>query len=233
MSRAGVASRRVSERHIRAGRIAVNGIVVLDPAQTVIKTDLITVDGKVLPDPGKQRLWRYYKQRGDITTHSDERGRPTVFDRLPSDMGRVMSIGRLDINSEGLMLLTNDGGLKRLIELPSTGWKRVYRVRAFGQFSQGMIDEMGSGMMLGKVKLRPMEVTIDQRTGRNGWLTIGICEGKNREIRNALEKFGLAVNRLIRIAYGPLELGRLEPGMTAEVKGAALARISRELQAIG
>lgn len=231
LSRAGIASRRESERYIEAGRIAVNGVIISNPAIRVGTTDRVAVDGKPVPKPGRSRLWRHYKRRGLVTTHRDERDRPTVFDSLPGGLGRVMSVGRLDINSEGLLLLTNDGNLKRWVELPSTGWKREYRVRVHGRIHDRILDKLRRGIVLDGISLRPMEVTPDLRPGTNSWLTIGLREGKNREIRRALANCGLTVNRLIRTSYGPFDLRGLKPGVTVEVRRGELTRETRGFHA--
>ncbi len=223
LARAGVASRREAERMIAAGRVAVNGRRLETPAVTVTAADRVTVDGQPLPEADRARLWRYHKPVGLVTTARDEKGRPTVFDRLPPEMPRVMSVGRLDLNSEGLLLLTNDGELKRRLELPSTGWLRKYRVRAHGAASEATLETLRGGIEIDGERFRPMSVVCDRVQGANSWLTIGLREGRNREIRRALETVGLAVNRLIRISYGPFRLGDLEPGAVKEVKAKVLA----------
>jgi len=218
LARAGVASRREAERMIEAGRVAVNGKVLTSPALNVTDRDRITVDGKPLAEAEAARLWRYHKPSGLVTTARDEQGRPTVFDRLPPEMPRVMSIGRLDLNSEGLLLLTNDGELKRRLELPSTGWLRKYRVRVHGSPTEETLAPLRKGLTLDGERFLPMSVTLDRQQGANAWLTIGLREGRNREIRRALEAVGLTVNRLIRISYGPFQLGDLASGMAEEVR---------------
>ena len=222
LARAGVASRRVAETMIAAGRVAVNGKVIDSPALNVTAADKILVDGKPLAAAEPVRLWRYYKPIGLVTSDRDEKGRDTVFAHLPEDMPRVVSIGRLDLNSEGLLLLTNDGGLKRRLELPSTGWVRKYRVRAKGSPSDGDLDPLRRGVTVEGERFQPMSVTLDRQQGANCWLTIGIREGKNREVRRALEVVGLVVNRLIRTSYGPFQLGELEPGGVEEVRSKVL-----------
>ncbi len=218
LARAGVASRREAERMIEAGRVAVNGKPIASPALNVTAKDRITVDGKALADPEPPRIWLYHKPAGLVTTAKDERGRQTVFDALPEDLPRVMSIGRLDINSEGLLLLTNDGGVKRRLELPATGWVRKYRVRVKGTPEDAMLEPLRKGVTVEGVRFQPMSVTIDRQQGANAWLTIGIREGKNREIRRAMEHVGLVVNRLIRVSYGPFMLRDLKQGAVEEVK---------------
>ncbi len=218
LARAGVASRRGAEEMIAAGRVAVNGAVITSPALNVTGTDKITVDGAPLPEAEAVRLWRYHKPVGLVTTEKDEKGRKTVFDALPEEMPRVLSIGRLDLNSEGLLLLTNDGALKRRLELPSTGWVRRYRVRVNGQPSETILEPLRKGVSVGDQRFQPMTVTLDRLQGANAWLTIGLREGRNREIRRALGAVGLTVNRLIRISYGPFQLGDLAPGAVEEVR---------------
>ncbi len=218
LARAGVASRRVAETMIAAGRVAVNGRVIASPALNVTGDDKITVDGKPLAAAEPVRLWRYYKPLGLVTSERDEKGRATVFARLPEDMPRVVSIGRLDLNSEGLLLLTNDGALKRRLELPSTGWLRKYRVRARGAPEDAGLEPLRRGITVGGERFQPMRVDIDRQQGANVWLTVALREGRNREVRRALEAVGLAVNRLIRVSYGPFQLGELEPGEVEEVR---------------
>jgi len=223
IARAGVASRREAERIIEAGRVSVNGKVISSPALNVTDKDKITVDDQPLVDPAPPRLWLYHKPAGLVTTERDEKGRDTVFANLPEDLPRVMSVGRLDLNSEGLLLLTNDGGVKRKLELPSTGWLRRYRVRVNGSPSDADLEPLRKGMEVEGETFRPMQVTLDRQQGRNAWLTMGLREGKNREIRRAAEALGLAVNRLIRISYGPFQLRDLKPGEVEEVKARVLA----------
>jgi 23S rRNA pseudouridine2605 synthase len=223
LARAGVASRRDAERMIAAGRVRLNGKPLDTPAVTVTDADRIEVDGKPLAAPEPPRVWRYHKPVGLVTTARDEKGRPTVFDRLPPDMPRVMSVGRLDINSEGLLLLTNDGEIKRRLELPSTGWLRKYRARARGAASEAALERLRRGIELDGERFQPMLVTHDRVQGANSWLTVGIREGRNREVRRALESVGLVVNRLIRVSYGPFQLGDLASGAVEEVRPKALA----------
>ena len=222
LARAGVASRREAERMIEAGRVRVNGAPIASPALNVAATDRIEVDGKPLAEPEPARLWRYHKPAGLVTSARDEKGRATVFDRLPEELPRVMSVGRLDLNSEGLLLLTNDGELKRRLELPSTGWTRRYRVRAHGRIDDKGLEPLRRGITVDGERFQPMSVKIEREQGGNLWLAIGLREGKNREIRRALEAVGLQVNRLIRVSYGPFQLGDLATGAVEEVKGRTL-----------
>lgn len=218
LSRAGIASRREAERLIEAGEVAVNGKVIDSPALNVGPADRITVRGEPVGQPEPARLWLYYKPEGLVTSASDEKGRETVFDHLPEDMPRVMSIGRLDLNSEGLLLLTNDGELKRRLELPSTGWLRKYRVRVKGNPTDPELEPLRRGITVDGEKFQPMSVVLDRHQGANAWLTIGLREGRNREIRRAINEIGLIVNRLIRISYGPFRLNELEPGAVEEIR---------------
>lgn len=222
LARAGLCSRREAERWIADGRVAVDGAVLTTPAVVVTPASRITVDGKAIPETGKTRLWRYHKPRGLITSHRDPEGRPTVFERLPPDMPRVISIGRLDVSSEGLLLLTNDGDLARRLELPSTGWLRRYRVRVHGRPDAAALTRLREGITVDEVRYGPIAATVDRQTGANAWLTFALREGKNREVRRVLEHLGLPVNRLIRIAYGPFQLGTLKPGETDEIPGKVL-----------
>jgi 23S rRNA pseudouridine2605 synthase len=222
MARAGVASRRMAEAWIAAGRVAVNGAVIASPALNVTTRDKITVDGLPLPGRARTRLFRYHKPRGLVTTHADPEGRSTIFAKLPKHLPRLISVGRLDLNSEGLLLLTNDGGLARALELPATGWLRRYRVRALGRVSQEALDRLRSGITVAGVRYGPIEATLDREQGANVWLTMGLREGKHREVRKVLEQLGLTVNRLIRVAYGPFELGELDDGAVEEVETAEL-----------
>ncbi len=224
LSRAGVASRREAERMIELGEVAVNGKTIDSPALNVTAKDRITVRGEPLADAEPARLWLYYKPDGLVTSASDEKGRPTVFDNLPPELPRVMSVGRLDLNSEGLLLLTNDGELKRKLELPSTGWLRKYRVRIKGNPTDPDLEPLRKGITVDGERFQPMSVVLDRHQGANAWLTVGLREGKNREIRRALSAIDLTVNRLIRVSYGPFRLGDLEPGQVEEVK----AKILRE-----
>ncbi len=218
LSRAGIASRREAERFIELGEVTVNGKVITSPALNVTAVDKITVRGELVGAPEPARLWLYYKPEGLVTSASDEKGRDTVFDHLPEDMPRVMSVGRLDLNSEGLLLLTNDGELKRRLELPSTGWLRKYRVRVKGNPTEPEIEPLRKGITIDGDRFQPMEVKIDRHQGANAWLTVGLREGKNREIRRAMDHIGVTVNRLIRISYGPFRLNELQPGEVEEIK---------------
>jgi 23S rRNA pseudouridine2605 synthase len=218
LSRAGVASRREAERMIELGEVKVNGKVITSPALNVTDKDVILINGEPLAEPEPARVWLYYKPEGLVTSNNDEKGRDTVFDNLPPDMPRVMSIGRLDLNSEGLLLLTNDGELKRRLELPSTGWLRKYRVRVNGNPTDPDLEPLRRGITVDGEKFQAMSVVLDRIQGANAWLTVGIREGKNREIRRAMSAINLTVNRLIRISYGPFRLGDLEPGQVEEIK---------------
>ena len=218
LSRAGIASRREAERMITEGRVTVNGKVIDSPALNVSSSDKITVDGKPVGEPEPARMWLYHKPAGLVTTERDEKDRPTVFASLPPEMPRVLSVGRLDLNSEGLLLLTNDGEIKRRLELPATGWLRRYRVRIKGSASEAQLDQLREGITVDGVKYQPMIVTFDRQQGANAWLTIALREGKNREIRRAMDAIGATVNRLIRVSYGPFQLGELKAGEVEELK---------------
>ncbi|SPH17300.1 Ribosomal large subunit pseudouridine synthase B [Defluviimonas aquaemixtae] len=224
MARAGIASRRDAERMILAGRVAVNGEKVESPALDVTPADKVTLDGKPIDAPQPARLWLYYKPVGLVTSAKDEKGRQTVFDTMPEGMPRVMSVGRLDLTSEGLLLLTNDGALKRRLELPSTGWLRKYRVRVNGRPNDATFDPLRRGATIEGEDFLPMDITLDKQQGANAWLTVGLREGKNREIRRAMSEVGLTVNRLIRVSYGPFRLNQMKPGDVVEVR----ARVLRE-----
>jgi 23S rRNA pseudouridine2605 synthase len=223
LARAGIASRREAERMIEAGRVTVNGRRIESPALNVTPADRIAVDGRPVEEPAPPRLWRYHKPAGLVTSARDEKGRPTVFDRLPPELGRVMSVGRLDMGSEGLLLLTNDGALKRRLELPSTGWLRKYRVRVHGAPDEASLERLRRGITIAGERFQPMTVTLDRAQGANAWLTVGLREGRNREVRRAMEEIGLTVNRLIRTGYGPFRLGELAPGAVEEVRPRILA----------
>ncbi|MEQ8747238.1 pseudouridine synthase [Pyruvatibacter sp.] len=224
LARAGICSRRDAEKLIEEGRVQVDGTRLTTPAFKVASGNLIRVDGKEVQKPEETRVWRYHKPEGLVTTAKDPEGRPTVFDKLPSDLPRVISVGRLDIASEGLLLLTNDGELARQLELPATGWLRRYRVRARGNVSDGVIAKLKSGIEVDGVRYGEMNVSRDEQSsgGTNQWLTIGLREGKNREIRRVLGAVDVEVNRLIRLSYGPFELADLPPGAVQEVPGRVL-----------
>jgi len=222
MARAGLCSRRDAERWIEEGRVSVNGKVLDSPAFTVSGSDTIVVDGKPLPQAEKTRLFLYHKPAGLVTTARDEKGRPTVFEKLPEGLPRVVSVGRLDLNTEGLLLLTNDGGLSRYLELPATGWKRRYRVRAHGTVTQGRLDTLKKGITIEGVHYKSIEAELEKTQGTNCWIVMALTEGKNREIRKVMEALGLQVTRLIRVSYGPFQLGDLEQGVAKEVSGKVL-----------
>jgi 23S rRNA pseudouridine2605 synthase len=224
VARAGLASRRDAEELITQGRVTVNGRVINSPALDVTANDTVAVDGKALPPRERTRLFMYHKPRGLMTTHADPEGRPTVFDNLPEGLPRLISIGRLDFNTEGLLLLTNDGGLARALELPDTGWLRRYRVRAHGEVTQAQLDELKKGVEVDGVKYGSIDATLERDQGANVWLVFAIREGKNREVRNVMAHLGLEVNRLIRVSYGPFQLGELAEGEVEEVK----TRVLRE-----
>ncbi|MFK0209013.1 pseudouridine synthase [Agrobacterium sp. NPDC090283] len=222
MARAGVASRRDVERMIMEGRVSLNGVKLDTPVVNATLSDKIEVDGMPIRGAERTRLWLYHKPAGLVTTNSDPEGRPTVFDNLPGELPRVLSIGRLDINTEGLLLLTNDGGLSRVLELPTTGWLRRYRVRAHGEVDQAALDKLKEGIAVDGVLYGAIDATLDRTQGHNVWISIGLREGKNREIKNVLGALGLEVNRLIRISYGPFQLGDLPEGKVLEVRGRML-----------
>ena len=222
LARVGIASRRDAEGMIADGRVKVNGRIIESPALDVGPADRIEIDGAPLPAIERTRLWLFHKPAGTVTTNRDPEGRPTVFDRLPEEMPRVLSVGRLDINTEGLLLLTNDGGLARLLELPATGWLRRYRVRAHGSITQARLDELRQGIAVDGVFYGAIEASLDKEQGSNVWLTLGLREGKNREVKKVLAHLGLDVNRLIRVSFGPFQLGELEEGAVMEIKGRTL-----------
>jgi len=217
MARAGVCSRREAERLIESGRVSVNGKKIASPALNVTDSDLVMVDGRAIEDKQPARLFRYHKPSGLVTTAKDPQGRPTVFDNLPKELGRVISVGRLDLTSEGLLLLTNDGGLARHMELPATGWARRYRVRVHGEVDEEKLAALAKGITVEGVRYGNIEALLDKRQGSNAWLTVGLSEGKNREIRKVMAALGLVVNRLIRVSYGPFQLGNLPKGAVEEV----------------
>ncbi|HYM02728.1 MAG TPA: pseudouridine synthase [Stellaceae bacterium] len=217
MARAGLCSRRDAERWIAEGRVSVGGKVLTSPALTVDAQSDIRVDGKPLPEAEPARLWRYHKPAGLVTTHRDERGRPTVFERLPPELPRLVSVGRLDLNSEGLLLLTNDGALARELELPARGWLRRYRVRVHGTVEPARLAALENGITIDRIAYGPIKAVLDRQQASNAWLTVSLREGKNREIRKVMEHLGLGVTRLIRLAYGPFQLGELSRGAVEEV----------------
>jgi 23S rRNA pseudouridine2605 synthase len=217
LARAGVASRRDAERLLTEGKVRLNNVPVTHPATFVTAGDLVTVDGKLVEEPDRTRLWRYHKPEGLVTTHSDPQGRPTVFDKLRQQLPRVISVGRLDLTSEGLLLLTNDGALARTLELPATGWIRRYRVRVHGVVEPSALTGLAKGVTIEGVRYAPIEAGLDSRKGENAWLTVSLREGRNREIRRVMSHLGLEVTRLIRIAYGPFQLGTLPRGGIEEV----------------
>lgn len=217
LARAGVCSRRDAERLIAEGRVKLNGKVLDTPAVKVTAQDKVQVDGRVIGAAEPTRLWRYHKPAGLVTTHNDPAGRPTVFQHLPRDLPRVISVGRLDLTSEGLLLLTNDGELARRLELPANGWLRRYRARAFGRVSQEELDQLRDGITVDGVRYGPIEASLERGGASNAWITLSLSEGKNREVRRVLDALGLKVNRLIRVAYGPFQLGALASGAVEEI----------------
>jgi len=222
LARAGVASRRDAEKLIAEGKVRLNNAVVTHPATFVAAGDLVVVQGAVVDTPARTRLWRYHKPVGLVTTHRDPEGRPTVFEKLPPGLPRVISVGRLDLTSEGLLLLTNDGALARKLELPSTGWIRRYRVRVHGAPDQHRLAALAKGVSIDGATYGPIEAGLDSRRGENAWLTVSLREGRNREVRRVMAHLGLGVTRLIRIAYGPFQLGTLPRGAVDEVPGRVL-----------
>lgn len=222
LARAGVASRRDVERMIGEGRVVHNGVKVDHPATFIASNDTVLVDGVAVGEPARTRLWRYHKPDGLLTTHHDPEGRPTVFEKLPPDLPRVVSVGRLDLNSEGILLLTNDGAMARRLELPSTGWHRRYRVRVYGMVDSDKLAALKAGITIDDVHYGPITAAVDSAKGANAWLSIGITEGKNREIRKVMAALGLETTRLIRVAYGPFQLGSLARGAVAEITGKVL-----------
>jgi 23S rRNA pseudouridine2605 synthase len=219
LARAGVCSRREAERLIEAGRVAVDGKVLQSPALNVTAANKITVDGKVIGAPDEPRVWRYHKTAGTITTNSDPQGRPTVFEKLPPELPRVVSVGRLDFNTEGLLLLTNDGEIARHMELPANAWLRHYRVRVYGDVSAKKLADLAKGITISGIRYDGIKAELEKEKaeGHNSWLSVTICEGKNREVRKIMEHMGLQVTRLIRTSFGPFQLGKLPRGGIEEV----------------
>ena len=222
MARAGLCSRRQAESWINEGRVQVNGDYLTSPACVVTDDDDIIVDGKPLPGKEKTRLFLYHKPAGLVTTNKDEQGRDTIFDKLPKELPRVMTVGRLDINTEGLLLLTNDGELARYLELPATGWTRTYKARAYGRVSKNKLDKLKEGIKWNGVKYDPIDAELDTKQGDNAWIVLSLKEGKNREVRNVMEAIDLKVNRLIRTSYGVFHLGNLPKSAVLEVKTSRL-----------
>jgi 23S rRNA pseudouridine2605 synthase len=229
IARAGVCSRRDAEKLIAEGRVTLNGEIVTTPATKITQESLIQIDGKPLAAPEPARLWRYHKPSGLVTTHKDEKGRPTVFSFVPKNLGRVVSVGRLDFNSEGLLLLTNDGEIARRLEMPSSGWVRKYRVRLFGKVTQAQLEELATGATIAGIAYGPILADLERSKGMYSWATVSLKEGKNREVKRVMESLGLKVARLIRIAYGPFQLGQLAEGAVEEIP----ARLWREQLGIG
>lgn len=222
LARAGVASRRDAEKLLADGRVVLNGEPVIHPATFVGPGDIVQVGGAVVDAPDRTRLWRYHKPDGLMTTHRDPQNRPTVFERLPPAMPRVVSVGRLDLNSEGLLLLTNDGALARRLELPANGWIRRYRVRVFGIVDERALAGLARGVTVEGVRYGAIEAGLDARRGNNSWLSVALREGRNREVRRVMQHLGLQVTRLIRVAYGPFQLGLLQRGAVDEITGKVL-----------
>ena len=231
LARAGVASRREVERMIGEGRVALNGTVIDTPATVIESLHGVTVDGKPVKAPAPARLFRYHKPAGLLTTERDPKGRPTIYDRLPAGLPRVMPVGRLDLNTEGLLLLTTDGELKRQLELPSSGVPRTYRARAYGTVSQAQLEELIHGIEIEGVRYGSIDANIERRTGANVWIELTLAEGKNREVRRVLEHLGLRVSRLIRTAYGPFALADLPAGAVDEVRQHDLVVFRKTLKA--
>ena len=230
LARAGIASRREIERMIEDKRIALNGVTLTTPATLLDNLDGITVDGKAVAPPAAAQLYLFYKPAGCLTAERDPKGRATIYDKLPPGLPRLIPVGRLDYATEGLLLLTNDGELKRLLELPSTGVIRTYRARAFGTIDQAALDQLAEGITIEGFRYGPIIANLERRTGRNGWIEMSLTEGKNREVRNVLEHLGLQVSRLIRTAYGPFNVEGMETGDVGEVPREALYRFRQELK---
>ncbi len=233
LARAGLCSRREAELWIREGRVTVDGAVLTSPAVAVTAANEIRVDGMPLPALQPPRLWRYHKPRGLVTTHRDERGRPTVFAALPKELPRVISVGRLDVTAEGLLLLTNDGALARHLELPATGWIRRYKLRVHGDIDPDRLAALAEGVTIDGIRYGPVRARLERRQGSNLWLTMALAEGRNREVRRIIEHLGGVVTRLIRLSYGPFQLGNLPKGAVAEVPRKVLAEQLGGLPAIG
>ncbi|MBL6852133.1 MAG: rRNA pseudouridine synthase [Alphaproteobacteria bacterium] len=229
MARAGLCSRRDAEKMILEGRVSVNGEVLTSPALNVTQDDVIAVDGKPIAAKEQTRLWRYHKPSGLVTTHKDPLGRPTVFINLPKHLPRVVSVGRLDFNSEGLLLLTNDGELARRLELPASGWTRTYRARLFGKVSQADLEKLATGITIDGVKYGPIIADLERAKGMYAWVSVKLTEGKNREVKRVMERLGFKVARLIRVQYGPFHLGHLPEGGVEEIP----AKLWREQLGIG
>lgn len=229
LARAGIASRREVERMIADGRIALDGELVSTPATLLDSLRGVTVDGKAVKAPGSARLFQFHKPAGVLTAAHDPKGRPTIYDRLPKGLPRLIPVGRLDFNTEGLLLLTNDGGLKRQLELPSSGIERTYRARAFGEVSQDQLERLIEGIEIEGMRYGSIDANLERRTGRNVWIELKLTEGKNREVRRVLEHLGLKVSRLIRTAYGPFGLGDLPVGAVDEVRPQDLAAFRKSL----
>ena len=223
LARAGLCSRREAERWVAEGRVSVDGAVLTSPAVNIGAANEVRVDGAPLPEPERARLWRYHKPAGLVTTHRDERGRPTVFEALPKGLPRLVSVGRLDLNAEGLLLLTNDGTLARRLELPATGWLRRYRVRVHGQVDPARLAGLDKGITIDGVAYGPIRAALERQQGSNAWVAVALREGKNREVRRVLEHLGYPVTRLIRVSYGPFQLGHLGRGEVDEVPRKVLA----------
>ena len=229
IARAGICSRRDAEKLILEGRVKLDGVPVTSPAINVTENNIVQVDEKPLVQPEAARMWRYHKPSGLVTTHKDEKGRSTVFGSLPKHLGRVVSVGRLDFNSEGLLLLTNDGDIARRMEIPASGWTRTYRARLFGKVTQADLDKLATGITIDGVKYGPIVADLERSKGMYSWATVKLKEGKNREVKRVMERLGLKVARLIRTAYGPFQLGQLVEGGIEEIP----ARLWREKLGIG